>query len=98
MKFWVGCWRLQLTLCLALAAEPPTDSTSEPEVAGKQEAREGDQAKPPPRAPKTVSSFFGECLPPISSQRRGEEAGGPFSGARPALPLPYGRPDPSLLA
>uniref|UniRef100_A0A8C9JCB9 DNA ligase n=1 Tax=Panthera tigris altaica TaxID=74533 RepID=A0A8C9JCB9_PANTA len=54
-------------------AEPPTDSTSEPEVAGKQEAREGDQAKPPPRAPKTVSSFFAPRKP--ATKKEGKEEG-----------------------
>uniref|UniRef100_A0A8C0LRM3 DNA ligase n=1 Tax=Canis lupus dingo TaxID=286419 RepID=A0A8C0LRM3_CANLU len=63
-----GVWHHQLT-SLALAAEPPVDSTLEPAVSGKQEAQNEDLAKPPTRAPKTVSSFFGECLPPLSCQR-----------------------------
>ncbi|XP_047693095.1 DNA ligase 1 isoform X2 [Prionailurus viverrinus] len=75
-------------------AEPPTDSTSEPAVAGKQEAREGDQAKPPPRAPKTVSSFFAPRKPATKKEGkeegpgtpRKEEAKGPLdpSGYNPA--------------
>nr|XP_060507588.1 DNA ligase 1 isoform X1 [Panthera onca] len=58
-------------------AEPPTDSTSEPEVAGKQEAREGDQAKPPPRAPKTVSSFFAPRKPATKKEGKEEGPGAP---------------------
>lgn len=65
-------------------ADSLPDSTSELEVARKQEAQEEDPAKPPPRAPKTVSSFFGECLLPLGSRLRGEEAGGPFPRAHPA--------------
>uniref|UniRef100_A0ABI7Y5B5 DNA ligase n=1 Tax=Felis catus TaxID=9685 RepID=A0ABI7Y5B5_FELCA len=58
-------------------AEPPTDSTSEPEVAGKQETREGDQAKPPPRAPKTVSSFFAPRKPATKKEGKEEGPGAP---------------------
>uniref|UniRef100_A0A8C9JG34 DNA ligase n=1 Tax=Panthera tigris altaica TaxID=74533 RepID=A0A8C9JG34_PANTA len=55
-------------------AETPTESLTEPElVAGKQEAREGDQAKPPPRAPKTVSSFFAPRKP--ATKKEGKEEG-----------------------
>lgn len=80
-------------MSLALAAEPPPDTALEAEVAGKREAREEDPAKPPAKAPKTVSSFFGECLLPLSSQPLGEEAG--LSPER--VPL-GGRSDPCLLA
>nr|XP_060507591.1 DNA ligase 1 isoform X4 [Panthera onca] len=62
---------------LETSPEPPTDSTSEPEVAGKQEAREGDQAKPPPRAPKTVSSFFAPRKPATKKEGKEEGPGAP---------------------
>uniref|UniRef100_A0A452QTP5 DNA ligase n=1 Tax=Ursus americanus TaxID=9643 RepID=A0A452QTP5_URSAM len=59
--------------------EPPPDGASEPEVAEKQQAREEDPAKPPARAPKPVSSFFGECVPPLSSSRAGRRPLDPSS-------------------
>ncbi|XP_044901739.1 DNA ligase 1 isoform X3 [Felis catus] len=62
---------------LETSPEPPTDSTSEPEVAGKQETREGDQAKPPPRAPKTVSSFFAPRKPATKKEGKEEGPGAP---------------------
>ncbi|XP_042775172.1 DNA ligase 1 isoform X2 [Panthera leo] len=62
---------------LETSPEPPTDSTSEPEVAGKQEAREGDQAKPPPRAPKMVSSFFAPRKPATKKEGKEEGPGAP---------------------
>ncbi|XP_043456364.1 DNA ligase 1 isoform X4 [Prionailurus bengalensis] len=62
---------------LETSPEPPTDSTSEPAVAGKQEAREGDQAKPPPRAPKTVSSFFAPRKPATKKEGKEEGPGAP---------------------
>lgn len=46
-----------------LGAEPLTESSSEPGVAIKQEPQEEDLAKPP-RAPRTLSSFFSEFVPP----------------------------------
>lgn len=46
-----------------LGAEPPTESSSEPGVAIKQEPQEEDPAKPP-RPPRTLSSFFSEFVPP----------------------------------
>lgn len=81
-------------MSLALAAEPPPDGASEPEVAEKQQAREEDPAKPPARAPKPVSSFFGECVPPLSSSRAGRRQ----AGLSPEHALPRGRSDPCLLA
>lgn len=44
----------------ALETEPLTESGSEPEMVVKQEPQDEDQAKPSPRAPKTLSSFFSE--------------------------------------
>lgn len=46
-----------------LGAESLTESSSEPGVAIKQEPQEEDLAKPP-RAPRTLSSFFSEFVPP----------------------------------
>ncbi|GAB5581847.1 DNA ligase 1 isoform X4 [Prionailurus iriomotensis] len=72
-------------------AEPPTDSTSEPAVAGKQEAREGDQAKPSPRAPKTVSSFFGNS----TVDRDGHHLGNASPAEPHARPVRLSRTAPS---
>ena len=61
-------------------------------MAGKQEAQEEDPARPPPRAPKTVSSFFGECLHPSASGRAGRPH--PVGGLSPVSWLhgPVGAP------
>lgn len=57
---------------LTVDAETLPDGGSEPE------ARGGDPAKPPPRAPKTLSSFFSEFLlpPPLGGRRRAGAGGG----------------------
>uniref|UniRef100_A0A8C9NVC1 DNA ligase n=1 Tax=Spermophilus dauricus TaxID=99837 RepID=A0A8C9NVC1_SPEDA len=52
-----------------LEAETPakTEGTPAPEApkaVSRQEPQEEDQSKPPPRAPRTLSSFFSECLFP----------------------------------
>ncbi|XP_077603390.1 DNA ligase 1 isoform X3 [Crocuta crocuta] len=58
---------------LEASSEPPVESTSEPEVAGKQDAQGQDQARPPPKAPKMVSSFFAPRKP--ATKKEGKEEG-----------------------
>ncbi|XP_025280253.1 DNA ligase 1 isoform X3 [Canis lupus dingo] len=57
--------------------EPPVDSTLEPAVSGKQEAQNEDLAKPPTRAPKTVSSFFAPRKPATKKEGKEEDPGTP---------------------
>ncbi|KAM8963944.1 DNA ligase 1 isoform 2-T5 [Lycaon pictus] len=57
--------------------EPPVDSTLEPAVSGKQEAQNEDLAKPPTRAPKTVSSFFAPRKPATKKEEKEEDPGTP---------------------
>ncbi|KAB0398455.1 hypothetical protein E2I00_014843 [Balaenoptera physalus] len=54
-------------------AKPPTESVSEPKVAVKQGPQEDDQAKPPPKAPKTLNSFFSPRKPAIKKEAKEEE-------------------------
>ena len=73
-------------LALSLSAESLTESVSEPGVTVKQEPQEDGQAQPPPKTPKTLSSFFCEWGLHLAGLRR-EEAGGSFSKE---LSLPMG--------
>ncbi|XP_070079213.1 DNA ligase 1 isoform X3 [Equus caballus] len=57
------------------STEPPTDSVAEPEGAVKQEPQE-DQPQPPPRAPKTLSSFFAPRKPAVKKEVKEEEGSG----------------------
>ncbi|KAM7060114.1 DNA ligase 1 [Molossus nigricans] len=56
--------------------EPSTESGSEPEMV-KQEPQDEDQAKPPPRAPKTLSSFFMPRKLAIKKEVKEEGSGTP---------------------
>ncbi|KAM8963945.1 DNA ligase 1 isoform 3-T6 [Lycaon pictus] len=58
-------------------SQPPVDSTLEPAVSGKQEAQNEDLAKPPTRAPKTVSSFFAPRKPATKKEEKEEDPGTP---------------------
>lgn len=58
-------------------SQPPVDSTLEPAVSGKQEAQNEDLAKPPTRAPKTVSSFFAPRKPATKKEGKEEDPGTP---------------------
>uniref|UniRef100_A0A2I2Z2P5 DNA ligase n=1 Tax=Gorilla gorilla gorilla TaxID=9595 RepID=A0A2I2Z2P5_GORGO len=59
-------------------AETPTEGGSEPEVATKQELQEEEEpTKPPPRAPRTLSSFFTPRKPAVKKEVKEEEPGAP---------------------
>uniref|UniRef100_A0A452G712 DNA ligase n=1 Tax=Capra hircus TaxID=9925 RepID=A0A452G712_CAPHI len=76
------------------STESPTESVSEPGVTVKQEPQEDGQAQPPPKAPKTLSSFFCECLPFTSQGCAGKRQVGlsPRSSAFPHLDPPSYNP------
>uniref|UniRef100_A0A452G7D9 DNA ligase n=1 Tax=Capra hircus TaxID=9925 RepID=A0A452G7D9_CAPHI len=57
-------------------AESPTESVSEPGVTVKQEPQEDGQAQPPPKAPKTLSSFFSPRKPAVKKEAKEEGPGG----------------------
>ncbi|XP_014405904.1 PREDICTED: DNA ligase 1 [Myotis brandtii] len=61
----------------ACKAEPPTESGSEPMVVVKQEPQDEEQAKPPPRAPRMLSSFFTPRKPAIKKEVKEEGPGTP---------------------
>lgn len=61
------CLTCRLTSHLS-EAEPPAGSSSEPGAAVGHGLQDEDRAKPPARAPKTLSSFFGAFLLPDTSR------------------------------
>nr|XP_012616515.1 DNA ligase 1 isoform X2 [Microcebus murinus] len=70
-------------------AEKPKGSSSEPKVAVKQEAQE-DETKPPPRAPKTLSSFFTPRKPAVKKEVKEEGPGAPGKDSKgPLDPTSY---------
>uniref|UniRef100_A0A8D2D7L7 DNA ligase n=1 Tax=Sciurus vulgaris TaxID=55149 RepID=A0A8D2D7L7_SCIVU len=60
-------------------AETPakTESTAAPEAVSQQRSQEEDRSKPPPRAPRTLSSFFTPRKPTVKTKVKEEESGAP---------------------
>ncbi|XP_036288520.1 DNA ligase 1 isoform X3 [Pipistrellus kuhlii] len=69
-------------------AEPPTEGGAEPMVVVKPEPQDEDQAKPPPRAPKMLSSFFAPRKPATKKEVKEEEPGTPKKEASKGAPDP----------
>ncbi|XP_059521944.1 DNA ligase 1 isoform X4 [Myotis daubentonii] len=69
----------------ACKAEPPTESSSEPVEVVKQEPQDEEPAKPPPRAPKMLRSFFTPRKPAVKQEVKEEGPGTPRKEASKGL-------------
>ncbi|XP_047393787.1 DNA ligase 1 isoform X1 [Sciurus carolinensis] len=60
-------------------AETPakTENTAAPEAVSQQRSQEEDRSKPPPRAPRMLSSFFTPRKPTVKTEVKEEESGAP---------------------